>query len=193
MRSQLVWQVCRVSDESEVREAVYLGLGSNKGDRRANLRAALERLDRVMELAGLSSVYESEPVGYREQPVFWNIVARVRTAAGPHELLASVKRIERDMGRRSSFRYAPRVIDIDLLLYGDAVVVAPTLEVPHPRMLERAFVLEPLVELEPDIRHPGTGQLLSDCLAGATLEWTKRLFHGDRLLVQEGGTGRMRG
>lgn len=162
---------------------VYLGLGTNLGDREANLRAALERLREVATIEALSSVYRSEPVGYREQPDFWNLVVRARTELPPEALVEAAKRIEAELGREPAFRNAPRVIDIDLLFYDDLRITTPTLTVPHPRLLERGFVLRPLAELDPELRHPVTGERIADRLACAEgLERTERLFPGDRLL-----------
>lgn len=155
---------------------VYLGLGTNRGDRRANLREALARLRAFVEVEATSSIYRSEPVGYRRQPDFWNLVVRGETTLPPAELLDRVKRTEREIGRRPSFRNAPRVIDIDILLYGDRSVRMPSLEIPHPRMLERAFVLRPLAELDRGLRHPVTGRTVGEHLDSARgLERTERL------------------
>ena len=136
---------------------VYLGLGSNEGDRRANLRAALAALARLGTIDSLSNVYESEAVGVTDQPRFWNLVVRLRTELAPEALLAELKRIERELGRVEGPRWGPRPIDLDILLYGDVVQETPDLEIPHPRMMERAFVLRPLTELDPSLRHPRTG------------------------------------
>jgi len=146
---------------------VWLGLGANLGDRLANLRAALRRVERVVAIDAVSSVYESEPVGYQEQPDFLNLVVRGRTTLSPRALLEAVLGIERELGRERAFPNSPRVIDIDLLLYGDRVIAEPGLQVPHPRMLERAFVLRPLVEIDPDLPHPLTGERMAGHLAGA--------------------------
>jgi 2-amino-4-hydroxy-6-hydroxymethyldihydropteridine diphosphokinase len=165
---------------------VYLGLGTNLGDRGANLRRALRSLSTFAEIEAVSSVYETEPVGFREQPDFWNLVVRIRTALPPAALLAAVKEIERELGRQPSFRNAPRVIDLDLLLYDGQTISTPDLTIPHPRLLERAFVLRPLVEIGPELRHPGTNRKLSDHLAEATgLERAEPIFPGEELLGDE--------
>ncbi|HEX7049181.1 MAG TPA: 2-amino-4-hydroxy-6-hydroxymethyldihydropteridine diphosphokinase [Longimicrobiales bacterium] len=167
---------------------VYLGLGTNLGDREAHLREALRRLRAVVAIDAVSSVYQSEPVGYRAQPDFWNLVVRGRTELAPEALLEATRAIERAMGRRPSFRNAPRVIDIDLLFYDDVRMATPSLVLPHPRLIDRAFVLRPLVELDPELRHPGTGERLAEVLSRARgLERTEVLFPGSRLL--EGGEG----
>lgn len=149
---------------------VYLGLGTNLGDRRVNLREAVARLRQVAEVEALSSIYESEPVGYADQPRFWNLVARVVTQLAPQELLAKLTGIEQAMGRLRSFRNAPRIIDLDILLYGDLVLSEPGLQLPHPRMTERAFVLRPLAELAPALRDPRTGALYRDLLERGKFE-----------------------
>ncbi|SRR5690606_38135889 len=162
---------------------VYLGLGTNLGDREANLRAALRRLREVVRIEAVSSVYESEPVGYRAQPDFWNLVVRAGTRLEPLALLEALRGIERALGREPSFRNAPRVMDIDLLLYDDVQLNLPELILPHPRMLERAFVLKPLAELAPDVVHPSTGRTIREHAAGADrLERAVPLFPGERLL-----------
>jgi 2-amino-4-hydroxy-6-hydroxymethyldihydropteridine diphosphokinase len=107
-----------------------------------------------------SSVYETDPVGYLDQPSFLNMVVRVDTTKAPLDLLAHVLDVEQRLGRVRTFRNAPRNIDIDILLYGDQVIQEPELKVPHPRMLERRFVLEPLHEIDPDLVHPVTGRTI---------------------------------
>jgi 2-amino-4-hydroxy-6-hydroxymethyldihydropteridine diphosphokinase len=120
-------------------------------------------------------------VGYRDQPEFWNLVVRARTLLEPAELLAATRRIETRTGRRPSFPQGPRVLDIDLLLYGRRVIEQPGLSVPHPRMLERGFVLHPLLELDPDLEHPVSGRRLSERLETGNFERTERLFPGIEL------------
>jgi 2-amino-4-hydroxy-6-hydroxymethyldihydropteridine diphosphokinase len=147
---------------------VHIGLGANLGDREATIRAALERLDAEegIEVVRVSLLRETDPVGYADQPRFLNGVAELETELSPGELLERLLAVERDLGRvRQGPRYGPRTIDLDLLLYGDAVVDEPGLEIPHPRMTERRFVLEPLAELDPDRVVPGRGRV-RDLLAG---------------------------
>ena len=138
----------------------YIGLGSNLGDREALLRSALEQLasEHGIELVAVSSVRETDPVGFAEQPRFLNAAAAVETTLSPRELLERLLGIERRLGRvREGPRFGPRTVDLDLLLYGGETVDEPGLTVPHPRLAERAFALEPLVELDPELVVPGAG------------------------------------
>jgi len=140
----------------------FVGLGSNLGDREATIRAALAELESAWRVGtvAVSTLVETEPVGYREQPDFLNGVAEVETALGPRELLDALLAVERSLGRtRDGPRYGPRTIDLDLLLYGDRRIDEPGLVVPHPRLHERLFVLEPLHELAPALEIPGIGAL----------------------------------
>jgi 2-amino-4-hydroxy-6-hydroxymethyldihydropteridine diphosphokinase len=136
----------------------YVGLGSNLGDREATLREALRHLDSVDGIAvvAVSSFRETDPVGVLDQPRFVNAAAEVETSLRPHDLLDRLLEVERALGRDRAReeRWGPRTVDLDLLLYGDETVEEPGLEVPHPRLAERAFVLEPLLELDPELRLP---------------------------------------
>ena len=146
----------------------FVGLGSNLGDREALLRAAVERLeaDRDLEVVAVSTFRETEPVGFVEQPRFLNGVVALHTELEPRELLERLLAVEAELGRtRDGPRFGPRTIDLDLLLYGDAEVDEPGLHVPHPRLHERRFALEPLAELDPALEIPGRGRV-SDLLAG---------------------------
>lgn len=129
----------------------YLGLGTNVGERGENLREALRRIARMAEIRKVSSVYETEPVGFRDQADFWNLVACIRTDLPAVQLMHALIGIEQDMGRERTFRNAPRIIDIDILLYDDVRLETGELQIPHPRLTERAFVLKPLVEIAPQL------------------------------------------
>jgi 2-amino-4-hydroxy-6-hydroxymethyldihydropteridine diphosphokinase len=134
----------------------YVGLGSNLGDREATIRRAAE----LIGARRLSTIRETEPWGYADQPRFLNAVAELDTALGPRALLDRLLAVERELGReRTGPRYGPRTIDLDLLLYGDETVSEPGLTVPHPRLAERLFVLEPLAELAPGLDVPGAGEV----------------------------------
>jgi 2-amino-4-hydroxy-6-hydroxymethyldihydropteridine diphosphokinase len=138
---------------------VYLGLGSNLGDREANLRAALEAMPALgVSVTGVSPFYETEPVGYLEQERFLNAACSGETSLAPLALLRALKELEAAMGRLPAPRNMPRVIDIDILLYEDLLLATPELEIPHPRMAERAFVLAPLADIAAGVVHPGLGK-----------------------------------
>ena len=150
----------------------YIGLGSNLGEREATLREALTRMGELdgVAVVAVSSFRETDPVGKVDQPRFVNGAAEIETNLGPRELLDRLLEVERSLGRDRSReeRWGPRTVDLDLLLYGDEIVGEAGLEVPHPRLAERAFVLEPLLELDPDLRLPD-GRPLRD-LYGPELE-----------------------
>jgi 2-amino-4-hydroxy-6-hydroxymethyldihydropteridine diphosphokinase len=134
---------------------IFLSLGSNLGDREANLREALKRLEAPrLHITRLSSFYETEPIGLTGQPWFLNIVAEAETSLFPIMLLNHTQHVERAMGRRKTVLNGPRKIDIDILLYSHLVIDTKKLCIPHPRMHERRFVLEPMIELAPDLPHP---------------------------------------
>jgi len=136
-------------------KTAYLGLGSNLGDRRANLAEAVKLLpSERLQVKRTSSVWETAPRDVLDQPWFLNQVLEVETDLFPRQLFRHLQRIERDMGRLKRTPKGPRLIDLDILLYGNAVVKSPELEIPHPRMTERRFVLAPLAELAPDLCHP---------------------------------------
>lgn len=144
---------------------IYLALGSNVGNREEHLRKALEKLQaRDLRLRRASGLYETEPMGLKEQRWFLNQVAEFETELFPVQLLQRTQRIERVLGRRRTVVNGPRTIDIDIVLYGNAVVRAPELEIPHPRYRERRFVLEPLAELNEGLRDPVTGQSIATML-----------------------------
>ena len=158
---------------------VYLGLGSNLGDRQKNLSAALDRLPPEVLVKAVSSLYETDPVGPRDQQDFYNAVCRANTSLEPRQLLAHVKQVERDVGRTDGPRWGPRVIDIDILLYGGVTVDQPELQVPHREMANRAFVLVPLAELAPDVKHPIVRGTIAELLSSVDAS-------GVRLLADAG-------
>jgi 2-amino-4-hydroxy-6-hydroxymethyldihydropteridine diphosphokinase len=146
-------------------QTAYIALGANLGDRLATLREATQRLVAIGTVEATSSVYETDPVGYRDQPPFLNAVVQVRTALPPEDILRRLLAIEAAMGRTRTFRNAPRTLDLDLLLLGDERRAVPGLTLPHPRLQERAFVLAPLAEITPDARVPGFGRTAAELLA----------------------------
>ena len=132
----------------------YLGLGSNLGDKENNLCQAIAHLKKYGTVNAVSTVFYSEPVGYKEQPWFYNLVCRMFTDLSPFMLLAKIQEIEKQMGRKKEFTNGPRIIDIDILFYDNWIFISNRLIIPHPRLAERAFVLRPLSELAPDLYHP---------------------------------------
>ena len=135
-------------------KTVYLSLGSNVGDREANLRNAIAKLRELGDVIAVSSFFETEPVEFTAQPWFLNCAVAMRTELMPSTFLSRVMAIEQQMGRRRTQPKGPRTLDIDVLLFGNAVIHSAQLEVPHPAMHERKFVLEPLAEIAPEARHP---------------------------------------
>jgi 2-amino-4-hydroxy-6-hydroxymethyldihydropteridine diphosphokinase len=144
---------------------VFVGLGSNLGDREEHLRRAVMAVRESVSIARVSSIWLTEPVGLREQPRFYNATLGGRTHLEPHALLDGLIAIERSMGRRRGVWMGPRTIDLDLLLYGDLEIDDPDLVLPHPRMTERRFVLAPLAEIAPDVRIGRDGRTVAEVLA----------------------------
>ncbi len=152
----------------------YLGLGSNLGDRRRRLREALDAIRALATDLRVSSLYETQPQGFSDQPPFLNAVCRVWTRLDPFELLDEIRRIQAS-GARPAFVNGPRDIDVDLLLYGKAVIGLPHLVVPHPRMCDREFVLAPLTEIAPGLVHPVRKRTAADLFASLPSRGTVRL------------------
>jgi len=148
-----------------VAELAYLSLGSNVGDRTANLRAAIDRLAEAGQVQAVSAFYETEPVDVLDQPWFLNCVVAVETEMPPRGLLNLALAIERAMGRHRTREKGPRIIDIDIVLFGDRVIDEPGLKIPHPAMHERRFVLEPLAEIAPEAYHPALKKTAHELLA----------------------------
>ena len=157
-------------------KTVYLSLGSNIGDRERNLRDAVDLLaEPQLRAVRVSSFYETAPLEVHDQPWFLNAVVEAETDLFPKQLLARVQRIEQRLGRRRLRPKGPRTIDIDILLYGAAVIDADELQVPHPRLAERRFVLEPLAELAPNLHHPVTGRTVAEMLLAVTRQQVRRV------------------
>ena len=163
---------------------VYLGLGSNLGERQRTLAEALRRLAPQVRIEAVSALYETDPVGPQDQPPFYNAACRGTTELPPRALLRHVQAVERDLGRRRAGPgWGPRLIDIDILLLGDDVIDEPDLKVPHPELHRRAFVLVPLAELAGELRHPASGLAIN-----ALLDATGR--SGVRLCAEQGWENR---
>jgi len=157
-----------------VHKIVYLSLGSNLGDRSLNLHQAVEKLGELGKVAAVSSFYDTEPVELTSQPWFLNCVAKLDTEKMPRQLMAAILGIEQEMGRQRKQPKGPRTIDIDILLFGSSIIDIPSITVPHPKLHQRRFVLEPLAEIAPEVRHPvlkRTAREMRDALpAGQTVK-----------------------
>jgi len=146
-------------------QIAYLSLGSNLGNREQNLREAIRRASALGRIVAVSSFYETEPVEFTDQPWFLNCAIALETVAQPAQVMAELLRIENWMGRQRIVKKGPRSIDIDILLFGDAVVNTPELTIPHPEMTRRRFVLEPLTEIAPELLHPISQKTVVQLLA----------------------------
>ncbi|MEO5510876.1 MAG: 2-amino-4-hydroxy-6-hydroxymethyldihydropteridine diphosphokinase [Longimicrobiales bacterium] len=143
----------------------WLGIGTNLGDRGANIERALRELGTAGRVFETSRIYASAPVDHADQPEYWNLAARISTSLPPVDLLARLQGIERRMGRIATFRNGPRLVDIDILFYDDMVMDTPELQLPHPRSMERAFVLRPLAEIALDLKDPRSGRRITDAVS----------------------------
>lgn len=166
---------------------IYIGIGANLGDREKTLQDATGILNEKPEIAiiAASAVYETAPIGVVDQPYFLNAVLQVHTSLSARSLLNCLLAIERKFGRQRETRWGPRTLDLDILLYGDAIINQPGLQVPHPHLHERAFVLVPLCDLKPDLKHPVLGhsiQFLTDALG---LDLSVRKIEGLNLIIKK--------
>ncbi|MEN6531431.1 MAG: 2-amino-4-hydroxy-6-hydroxymethyldihydropteridine diphosphokinase [Anaerolineaceae bacterium] len=144
---------------------VFLGIGTNLGDRERNLQEARAALSQRLEILKESSIYQTAPWGYLDQPAFLNQVIEAQTDLSSLNLLDFLKQTEKQLGRQANFRFGPRLIDLDILFYGNRIIQTPRLQVPHPRLTERAFVLIPLAEIAPEFVHPQNKQTVTQLLA----------------------------
>jgi len=153
---------------------VSLAMGSNLGERLANLKQAIDSLTPQMEVKAKSSVYETPPWGYEDQPKFLNQVVKAKTYLDPEPLLKHLKRLEVALGRQASFPNGPRLIDMDILFYDELILNTPSLVIPHPRLHERGFILLPLMELNPDLIHPLSKKSVREMVAACDVGGIKR-------------------
>lgn len=161
---------------------VYLSLGSNIGKRERNLQNAIDLLDSAnLRVIRISPVYETEPMERRDQPWFLNLVVEAETGLFPLQLLQRIQRIEMELGRKRLVAKGPRSIDIDILLYGSFVIRSARLEVPHPRLAQRRFVLEPLAELAPELRHPQSRRTIRELLAAVSGQTVRKVSFQPRM------------
>jgi len=164
---------------------VYLGLGSNMGDRQQMLAQATGLLSQKVTVETISSLYETKPQYVLEQPMFLNAACRISTSLKPHQLLTLVKGIESKLGRRPDSHNKPRPVDIDILIYDNLVIQSQTLIIPHPLMMERAFVLIPLAEIAPDLVHPVAGQPINQLASSVSAYGVVKI--GPAINISEGG------
>lgn len=164
---------------------VYLALGSNLGDRLANLKQAINALTPQMEVKARSHVYETPPWGFEDQPKFLNQVIKAATYLDPEPLLKHLKRLEVALGRKESFPNGPRLIDLDILFYDDRVLNTTPLVIPHPRLEERGFVLLPLMDLDPDLVHPVSKKSVREMVALCNLDGIEKFVPQDSNLLHK--------
>ena len=155
-----------LNDSEASPSVVFIGIGANLGPVRENFAKALKSIEKSARVAAVSSLYKSDPVGPQDQPKFTNAVVKVETELSPFELLDRLKAIEKEIGREKARRWGPRVIDLDIIFYGNLVISTDSLVIPHPRAHERRFVLEPLLEIEPDAWHPAKKMAVRDICSG---------------------------
>ena len=153
---------------------IYLALGSNLGDRPANLRAAIAALPPAVRTLAQSPIYETPPWGLTDQPAFLNMVLKVETHLAPLDLLAHLKHLESELGRLPAVCWGPRLIDMDILFYDELILKIPELTIPHPHLQARAFVLVPLADLDPGLVHPLLGKSVSQLLSAVDVTGVKR-------------------
>jgi 2-amino-4-hydroxy-6-hydroxymethyldihydropteridine diphosphokinase len=153
---------------------IYIALGTNLGDRSANLQAAIKAMLPGIYVLAESHIYETPPWGYEDQPAFLNMVIKAETELEPEPLLKYLKQLEVELGREQNFRWGPRLIDLDILFYDDIVLDSPPLGIPHPRLHERAFVLVPLADIAPDYIHPVLDKSVRELLAQVDTEGIER-------------------
>jgi len=154
---------------------IFLGLGTNLGDRQQNLQRAVNSLAAGITITAVSQIFETIPWGVVDQPVFFNLCLAAETHKTPQQLLTFIKNLENEIGRIPTHRWGPRVIDIDILLYDNRIIAEPDLTIPHVHLAERAFVLAPLAEIAPDIAHPQTGRLVKEMLAKVEVQGIRPL------------------
>ena len=154
---------------------VFIGLGSNLGRREKNLAEAIERCREFATLTKASSVYETKPWGEKDQPKFLNQVIKIQTHLKPQNLLAALKKVEKEMGRKPSTRYGPRLIDLDILLFDRLVMEMPDLTIPHAMLAQRAFILVPMAEIAPRVRHPKLKQTITQLLRSISTEGVEKV------------------
>ena len=167
-----------ITGERRIMPKVVISLGSNKGDRYSFLMNAMQKLEDLGTISSISPLYRTRAYGYTEQPDFYNAVIILRTTMSPESLLKELKRIENEVGRTKTFRWGPREIDLDIILYDQLHYNHPDLSIPHPDFRNRIFVLKPLMDIAPDYRDPGEkvtiGDLLNKCLDETIIELVKK-------------------